>query len=135
MFSIEIIKGMCYDVLRSATVDYLISHLKLQSCDWPWKVIQRHSTPLVIKKYSNTRRRTSFELDVFTNLNKIDIYPTDVTFIEDEGEKYVVRKNLGKFSTNHLNFLTHFRFIWCAGSKTLDDPIEIGCKRIYIMRF
>ena len=43
----------------------------------------------------NTRRRTSFELDVFTNLNKIDIYPTDVTFIEDEGEKYVVRKNLG----------------------------------------
>jgi len=42
----------------------------------------------------DNQRRTSFELDVFTNLNKIDIYPTDVTFIEDEGEKYVVRKNL-----------------------------------------
>ena len=39
----------------------------------------------------NWKRRTSFELDVFTNLNKIDIYPSDVTFIGDEGEKYVVR--------------------------------------------
>ena len=53
------------------------------------------SWPKIMVSNFNTRRRTSFELDVFTNLNKIDIYPTDVTFIEDEGEKYVVRKNLG----------------------------------------
>lgn len=39
-------------------------------------------------------RRTSFELDIFTNLTKIDIYPTEISFIEVSGEKYTVRKNL-----------------------------------------
>ena len=46
------------------------------------------------KKPIHGSRRTSFELDIFTNLTKIDIYPTEISFIEVSGEKYTVRKNL-----------------------------------------
>ena len=61
-------------------------------------------------------RRTSFELDIFTNLNKIDIFPSEVPFIEASGEKYTVRKNLEDL---YYVVLTH------DGGKVVDNFLRV----------
>ena len=95
------------------------------------KVTIYTSEPYHLRFYLN--RRTSFELDIFTNLNKIDIFPSEVPFIEASGEKYTVRKNLedlyyvvltqdgGKVVDNFLRVL----FTWTTEGEVTDVKVQI----------
>ena len=80
------------------------------------------------------QRRTSFELDVFRNLDKIDIFPSKAEFIGEEGEQFKVTKNFedlyyiivqehgGKVVDNFLRNL----FIWTVEGDCIDVKDSFG---------
>jgi len=80
------------------------------------------------------QRRTSFELDVFRNLDKIDIFPSTAEFIKEEGDQFKVTKNFedlyyiivqakgGKVVDNFLRNL----FIWTVDGDCIDVKDSFG---------
>lgn len=80
------------------------------------------------------QRRTSFELDVFRNLDKIDIFTSKAGFIDERGEQYKITKNFedlyyiivkekgGKVMDNFLRNL----FQWTLSGDCVDVKDTFG---------
>ena len=80
------------------------------------------------------QRRTSFELDVFRTLDKIDVFPGKSDFIDEDGDQYKIMKNLedlyfiifrqkeGKLVDNFLRNL----FEWSLDGDCVDVKDSFG---------
>ena len=91
---------------------------------------------------SHLQRRTSFELDVFRNLDKIDIFPSKAGFIDEVGEQYKISKNFedlyyiivkqsgGKLMDNFLRNL----FIWTTTGDCVDVKDTFGLTLARILK-